>query len=141
MEHTMKLYKSDFNDLKSGKKKREYRLNDEKRKLVRIGDTIRFLKLPNLDEEFVVDAKIYKLLIIGMIATQSIMMKILKICMIVLMQLSKILIMEDITPKKNQKQMVALYLPSKSIEIFIDGEAVYNSKMSLSNSVLSIQSD
>ena len=141
MEHTMKLYKSDFNDLKSGKKKREYRLNDDKRKLVRIGDTIRFLKLPNLDEEFVVDAKIYKLLIIGMIATQSIMMKILKICMIVLMQLSKILIMEDITPKKNQKQMVALYLPSKSIEIFIDGEAVYNAKISLSNSVLSIQSD
>ena len=55
MEHIMKLYESSFNDLKSGKKKREYRLNDEKRKLVRIGDTIRFLKLPNLDEEFVVD--------------------------------------------------------------------------------------
>lgn len=37
--------------------------------------------------------------------------------------------------------MVALYLPSKNIEIFIDGEAVYNSKVSLSNSVLSMQSD
>ena len=57
MEHIMKLYESSFNDLKIGKKKREYRLNDDKRKLVRIGDTIRFLKLPNLDEEFVVDVK------------------------------------------------------------------------------------
>lgn len=57
MEHIMKLYESSFEELKSGKKKREYRLNDEKRKLVRVGDTIRFLKLPNLDEEFVVDVK------------------------------------------------------------------------------------
>lgn len=55
MEHIMKLYESSFDDLKSGRKKREYRLNDDKRKLVRIGDTIKFLKLPNLDEEFVVD--------------------------------------------------------------------------------------
>lgn len=57
MEHIMKLYESSFEELKTGKKKREYRLNDEKRRLVRIGDTIRFLKLPNLDEEFVVDVK------------------------------------------------------------------------------------
>lgn len=57
MEHIMKLFESSFNDLKTGKKKREYRLNDDKRKLVRVGDTIRFLKLPNLDEEFVVDVK------------------------------------------------------------------------------------
>lgn len=53
----MKLYESSFEELKTGNKKREYRLNDEKRRLVRIGDTIRFLKLPNLDEEFVVDVK------------------------------------------------------------------------------------
>lgn len=57
MEHIMKLYEFSFNDLKTGKKKREYRLNDNKRKLVRIGDTIKFLKLPNLDEEFVVDVE------------------------------------------------------------------------------------
>lgn len=55
MEHIWKLFESGFNDLKSNKKKREYRLNDKKRKLVRIGDTIRFQKLPDLDEEFVVD--------------------------------------------------------------------------------------
>lgn len=30
MEHIMKLYESSFEDVKSGKKKREYRLNDEK---------------------------------------------------------------------------------------------------------------
>ncbi len=57
MEHVMKLNPNSFEDVKSGKKKREYRLNDEKRKLVRVGDTIRFLKLPDLDEEFVVDVK------------------------------------------------------------------------------------
>ena len=57
MEHIMKLCESGFEDLKSGRKKREYRLNDEKRKLVRVGDTIKFLKLPDLNEEFVVDVK------------------------------------------------------------------------------------
>ena len=55
MEHIMRLLESDFNNLKLGKKKREYCLNDDKGKQVRIGDIIRFLKLPNLDEEFVVD--------------------------------------------------------------------------------------
>ena len=55
MEHIMKLFEEDFDRLKSGQKKREYRLYDDKRKLVRIGDTIKFLKLPNLDEELVVD--------------------------------------------------------------------------------------
>ena len=55
MEHNMKLYSSSFEELKAGKKKREYRLNDEKRKMVKVGDTIRFAKLPDLDEEIVVD--------------------------------------------------------------------------------------
>lgn len=57
MEHIMKLTESDFEDLKSGKKKREYRLNDDKIKLVRVGDTIRFFKLPDLNDNFVVDVK------------------------------------------------------------------------------------
>ncbi len=57
MEHIMKLYESNFDELKASKKKREYRLNDEKRKQIRVGDTIRFFKLPNLDEEIVVDVK------------------------------------------------------------------------------------
>lgn len=32
MEHTMKLFEKEFENLKSGRKNREYRLNDEKRK-------------------------------------------------------------------------------------------------------------
>lgn len=55
MEHVMKLYENSFNEVKLGNKKREYRLNDEKRRQVRVGDTIKFLKLPNLDEEIIVD--------------------------------------------------------------------------------------
>ncbi len=55
MEHIMKLNENSFNDVKEGRKIREYRLLDDKRKLVRVGDTIRFLKLPNLDEDFIVD--------------------------------------------------------------------------------------
>ena len=55
MEHIMKLYAENFDEVKSGIKKREYRLNDEKRKLVKVGDTIKFVRLPNMDEEYVVD--------------------------------------------------------------------------------------
>jgi len=55
MEHIMKVFENEFDKLKQGTKVREYRLNDDKRKSVRVGDTIRFLKLPNLDEELVVD--------------------------------------------------------------------------------------
>ncbi len=51
IEHTMKLYAENFKDLVQGKKVREYRLNDAKRKLIKQGDTIRFQKLPNYDEE------------------------------------------------------------------------------------------
>lgn len=54
MEHIMKLYEENFEELKSGKKKREYRLNDQKRKAIKVGDTIKFLRLPNLDEEIIV---------------------------------------------------------------------------------------
>lgn len=51
MEHTMKLYAENFQNLVQDKKVREYRLNDAKRKLIKQGDTIRFQKLPNYDEE------------------------------------------------------------------------------------------
>ena len=51
----MKLYEENFEELKSGKKKREYRLNDEKRKAIKIGDTIRFSKLPKKEEEIVTE--------------------------------------------------------------------------------------
>ena len=85
MEHIMKLYESSFEDVKYGKKKREYRLNDEKRKLVRVGDTIRFLKLPKM-KNLLLMLKEQKLLIIGLIVILNIMMKILKIDMKMLKQ-------------------------------------------------------
>ncbi|MCX4365457.1 MAG: hypothetical protein OSJ70_06770 [Bacilli bacterium] len=55
MEISMKLFPENFNEIKTGKKKRDYRLYDEKRKNLRVGDTIRFRKLPNLDEDFLVE--------------------------------------------------------------------------------------
>lgn len=57
MEHIMKLFASSFEDLKAGNKKREYRLLDEKRQNIRVGDTIVFKRLPDLDEEYIVDVK------------------------------------------------------------------------------------
>ena len=50
MQHDMKLYAENFERMKSGLKTREYRLYDEKRRLINIGDTIRFVKLPLMDE-------------------------------------------------------------------------------------------
>ena len=46
----MKLNEKYFEYIKSGTKRIELRLNDEKRKLIKIGDKIRFFKLPKLDE-------------------------------------------------------------------------------------------
>lgn len=57
MEHIMKLNENAFNKIKNGTKVREYRVNDEKRKQVRIGDTIVFKKLPDLLEEVKVEVK------------------------------------------------------------------------------------
>lgn len=57
MIYEMKLYKENFESLKKGHKKREYRLYDEKRKLIKIGDTIKFIKLPNLDEFIFADVE------------------------------------------------------------------------------------
>ena len=55
MEHIMKLNENAFERIKNGKKKREYRLNDDKRQQVRVGDTIVFQKLPDLKETIKVD--------------------------------------------------------------------------------------
>ena len=49
--HEMKLNSSAFDRMKNGIKKREYRVNDEKRRKVKRGDIITFKKLPDLDEE------------------------------------------------------------------------------------------
>ncbi len=52
MTHTMKLQPDYYNYILKGTKRIELRLNDEKRKNIKIGDTITFLKEPDLTESF-----------------------------------------------------------------------------------------
>ena len=61
MKHSMKLLESPFNRIKNGTKTIEFRLYDEKRKKVQIGDTIEFSLLPDLKEKILVEVvKLYK---------------------------------------------------------------------------------
>lgn len=55
INHTMKLKEDPFEKIKNGTKIFEYRLNDEKRQFVRIGDTILFSKLPLADESLLTE--------------------------------------------------------------------------------------
>lgn len=55
MIHKMKLKEDPFYRMKNGLKEIEFRLFDEKRQLIKVGDKIEFSKLPNLDEKLVVD--------------------------------------------------------------------------------------
>ncbi len=50
MEHRMKLKNKPFELIKSGKKKQELRLYDEKRKLIEVGDTIIFTNIDTNEE-------------------------------------------------------------------------------------------
>jgi len=50
MKYQMKLNSGEFLKIKTGEKTLEYRLNDEKRRNIRVGDEIEFLKLPYMDE-------------------------------------------------------------------------------------------
>ena len=54
MEHKMRLHNDPFIKIKNGTKTVELRLNDEKRSLVKIGDTIEFTNRSN-EETIVVD--------------------------------------------------------------------------------------
>ena len=58
--HEMKLQPKYYNYIINGTKRIELRLNDEKRRLIKIGDTIKFLKEPDLDESF--EAKVIGLI-------------------------------------------------------------------------------
>jgi len=51
MKHTMKLREIYFNKIRDGEKIYEIRLNDEKRKLIQVGDEITFLKEPELTDK------------------------------------------------------------------------------------------
>ena len=60
MEHKMKLQPEYYNFILNGTKRIEIRLFDEKRQQIKIGDTIKFLKEPELNEFF--EAKVVGLL-------------------------------------------------------------------------------
>ena len=55
MLHKMKLKESPFERIKNGTKTVEFRLYDDKRKQINIGDKIEFSKLPDLQEKLVVE--------------------------------------------------------------------------------------
>lgn len=55
MIHQMKLNDDPFERVKNGTKTIEFRLYDEKRRKVKIGDKIEFSKLPDLQEKILVD--------------------------------------------------------------------------------------
>lgn len=55
MIHHMGLYGEYFEPIKEGKKKIEVRLNDEKRRSIKVGDTIVFTKVPEQDETLEVE--------------------------------------------------------------------------------------
>ena len=55
MLHKMKLKESPFERIKDGTKTVEFRLLDEKRQQIKIGDQIEFSKLPDLEEKILVD--------------------------------------------------------------------------------------
>lgn len=55
MLHKMKLQESPFERIKNGTKTIEFRLYDEKRSKIKIGDQIEFAKLPDLQETILVD--------------------------------------------------------------------------------------
>lgn len=55
MLHKMKLLESPFERIKNGTKTIEFRLFDEKRQQIKVGDKIEFSKLPDLQEKILVD--------------------------------------------------------------------------------------
>ena len=60
MEHEMKLQPEYYNFILNGTKRIEIRLYDEKRQQIKIGDVIKFLKEPELNDSF--NAKVIGLL-------------------------------------------------------------------------------
>ena len=54
MLHKMKLQEDPFEKIKNGTKTIEFRLYDEKRQTIQIGDEIEFSKLPELQEKLLV---------------------------------------------------------------------------------------
>jgi ASC-1-like (ASCH) protein len=55
VRHRMKLNPIDFEKVKSGEKKYELRLNDEKRKAFQVGERIELAKMPELETSVIVE--------------------------------------------------------------------------------------
>ncbi len=55
MLHKMRLQENPFERIKNGTKTVEFRLYDEKRKQIKIGDKIEFSKLPDMTEKLLVE--------------------------------------------------------------------------------------
>jgi len=62
MLHKMKLNEKPFEDIKKGTKKIEFRLYDEKRRKLQLGDTIRFYKLSDETKTETLEVEIIGLL-------------------------------------------------------------------------------
>ena len=62
MLHEMKLQAEYYNFILNGTKRIEIRLNDEKRQKIKIGDSIKFLKEPELKESFNAKEKLLNVL-------------------------------------------------------------------------------
>lgn len=59
MRYEMKLQSSPFNKIKDGSKTIELRLNDEKRRLLKVNDTIVFTNLSTLEKMEVIIKNLY----------------------------------------------------------------------------------
>lgn len=57
MMHIMKINENAFGRMQNGTKKREYRINDEKRQQVRVGDTIEFHKISSPEDKILMNVK------------------------------------------------------------------------------------
>lgn len=51
MKHVMKLHSTPFEMIQSGRKTIELRLHDEKRRLISIGDEIKFVSLSSVEKK------------------------------------------------------------------------------------------
>ena len=104
MIHEMKLQPEYFNFILNGTKRIEIRLNDEKRQNIKLGDKIKFLKEPDLNESF--EAQV-----IGLLRYNSFeeMFKDYDISILSDKSMTKeelISVLEQFYTKKNKKSMV-----------------------------------
>ncbi len=114
MEHEMKLQEKYYNFIINGTKRIEIRLFDSKRQQIKIGDTIKFLKEPGLNEYF-------KAKVIGLLRynTFNDMVKDFDISILADKLVSKeelLKVLEEFYPKEKQEQYGVLGIRIELIE-------------------------